>query len=186
MAADFLTLLNERVLIVDGAMGTNIHRFEPSDLDWGGREFVNLCDVITHTHPEWIREIHARFLAAGCDAIETNTFNGSRHVLAEFGVGHQCQELSRRGVAIAQEVASQFSTPARPLFVLGSIGPGTKQPSLQDVKIAISFDELYDSYKPQMVAFVEGGVDAIIIETCFDILQAKCAVICGLDAMRAK
>src|SRR5262249_24819762 len=146
----------------------------------------NLCDVITHTHPEWIREIHARFLAAGCDAIETNTFNGSRHVLAEFGVADQCQELSRRGVAIAQEVARQFSTPARPRFVLGSIGPGTKQPSLQDAKIAISFDELYHSYKPQMVAFVEGGVDGIIIETCFDILQAKCAVICALDAMLAK
>jgi 5-methyltetrahydrofolate--homocysteine methyltransferase len=186
MPADFLSLLNHRVLILDGAMGTNIHRFDPSDADWGGREFVNLCDVVTQTHPEWIREIHAGFLAVGCDAIETNTFSGSQHVLAEFGVADRCEELSRAGVRIAREVAKEFSSPSRPRFVLGSVGPGTKQPSLQDPKIAISFDELYESYKPQMIAFVEGGVDGILIETCFDVLQAKCATICALDAMRAK
>src|SRR5260370_181658 len=184
--AGFLSLLDERVLILDGAMGTNIHRYDPADADWGGKEFMNLCDVVAYTHPEWIRQIHAGFLHAGCDAIETNTFSGSRHVLAEFGIADKCEELNRLNVRLAREVAKEFSTPARPRFVLGSVGPGTKQPSLQDPKIAISFDELYDALEPQMRAFIEEGADGILIETCFDILQAKIAVICALDAMKKK
>ena len=181
-----LSLLDERVLILDGAMGTNIHRYEPSDADWGGKEFMNLCDVVAYTHPEWIRQIHAGFLEAGCDAIETNTFSGSRHVLAEFGIADKCEELNRLNVRLARDVVKQFSTLARPRFVIGSVGPGTKQPSLQDPKIAISFDELYDALVPQMRAFIEEGADGILIETCFDILQSKTAVICAIDAMKKK
>ncbi|MFL5341605.1 MAG: methionine synthase [Gemmataceae bacterium] len=184
--ADFLPLLNDRVLILDGAMGTNIHRHDPTDADWGGKEFMNLCETITLTHPEWIHQIHADFFAAGCDAVETNTFSGSKLVLAEFGLADKCEEISRRGVRIAREAAKAASAPQRPRFVIGSVGPGTKQPSIQDPKIAVSFDELYASYAPQMTAFLEEGADAILIETCFDILQAKTVVICALDAMKKK
>src|SRR5262245_13959517 len=183
---DLLSLLDERVLILDGAMGTNIHRHDPTDADWGGQEFMNLCEVVTLTHPEWIHDIHSGFFAAGCDAVETNTFSGSKLVLAEYGLADKCEELTRRGVRIAKDAARAFSTPQRPRFVIGSVGPGTKQPSIQDPKIAVSFDELYDSYAPQMLAFVEEGADAILIETCFDILQSKIVTICALDAMRKK
>jgi 5-methyltetrahydrofolate--homocysteine methyltransferase len=177
-------MLDERVLILDGAMGTNIHRYDPTDADWGGKEYVNLCDVVALTHPEWIRHIHSAFLRVGCDAVETNTFNGSRHVLAEYGLADKCFELSLHNARLARDAVAQFSTPDRPRFVVGSVGPGTKQPSITDPSIAIDFDALYDSYKPHLRGLIEGGVDAILIETCFDILQSKCVVICALDAMR--
>jgi 5-methyltetrahydrofolate--homocysteine methyltransferase len=184
MPADFLSLLRERVVIFDGAMGTSIHSKEPTSADWGGEKNLNLSDVISLTRPEWILDIHRSFLAVGCDAVETNTFNGSRHVLAEFGLADKTLELNRLGAQLARQVVKEFSTPAWPRFVIGSIGPGTKQPSLNEPSIAISFDELYDCYKPQMRGLIEGGSDVILIETCFDILQAKCALICALDTMR--
>jgi 5-methyltetrahydrofolate--homocysteine methyltransferase len=182
----FLSLADQRVVILDGAMGTNLHRYDPTDADWGGREFVNLCDVVALTHPEWIREIHRSFLAVGCDAVETNTFSGSRHVLAEYGLADKCYDLSVLNSRIAREAVAEFNTANRPRFVIGSVGPGTKQPSITDPGIAIDFDSLYQSYLPHMRGLIDGGVDAILIETCFDILQAKCAVICALDAMREK
>src|SRR5258708_2167029 len=117
MSADFLRLLDERVLIFDGAMGTNIHRREPSFADWGGEHLMNLSDAVTLTRPEWIVDIHREFLAAGCDAVETNTFNGSRHVLAEFGMAERCRELSRRGAELARKAVREFSSASRPRFV---------------------------------------------------------------------
>jgi 5-methyltetrahydrofolate--homocysteine methyltransferase len=185
MATNLLPLLSDRVLILDGAMGTNIHRYNPSDADWGGRDKVNLCDYVGVTHPDWIRDIHRGFLAVGCDAVETNTFNGCQHVLAEFGLGDQTFELNRLNTRLARQSVEEFSTRERPRFVIGSVGPGTKQPSINNPSIAIDFDDLYQSYAPQMRGLIEGGCDAILIETCFDILQAKCAAICALDAMNA-
>src|SRR5947209_9028512 len=141
MPADFLSLARERVLILDGAMGTDIHRYNPTDADWGGPAQVNNCDYVAITHPEWIYEIHKGFLEVGCDAIETNTFNGSRLVLGEFGLGDRVEEINRRNIRIARDAAEEFSTPRRPRFVVGSGGPGTKQPSINDPPIAIGFDE---------------------------------------------
>lgn len=184
MAHPFLDLADRRVLILDGAMGTSIHRYEPTDADWGGSKFVNLCDVMGRTHPEWIREIHRSFLEVGCDAIETNTFNGSKLALSDFDIGEQCFELNKLNAQLARDAVTEFSTKERPRFVIGSVGPGTKQPSITDPKIACDFDSVYASYEPQMRGLIEGGVDAILIETCFDLLQAKCVVICALDAMR--
>jgi 5-methyltetrahydrofolate--homocysteine methyltransferase len=184
MSADFLRLLDERVLILDGAMGTNIHRRNPTNADWGGEHLMNLSDVVSLTRPEWIVEIHREFLAAGCDAVETNTFNGSRHVLAEFGMADQCRELSRLGARLARKAVDEFSTPARPRFVIGSIGPGTKMPSMLDPAIHMSFDALCDSYRDHIRGLIEGGADVLLIETCFDILQSKAVIITALDAMR--
>src|SRR5262249_31693377 len=170
--------------IFDGAMGTSIHRYHPKPADWGGEHLVNLCDAVSLTHPEWVRDIHRGFLTAGCDAIETNTFNGSRPALAEFGMADRSREPSRLVATLAREAVHEFNPPDRPRYVIGSVGPGTKMPSVLNESIYATFDQLYDSYKPHLLGLIEGGVDVILIETCFDVLQAKCVVICALDAMR--
>lgn len=184
MPSEFLRRLHQSVLIFDGAMGTNIHRRNPEPADWGGEHLVNLSDAISLTHPEWILDIHREFLSVGCDAIETNTFNGSRMVLGEFGMAHRCRELNRLGAQLARQAADEFSTPDWPRFVVGSIGPGTKTPSLLNESTYASFDDLAESYRDQFRGLIEGGVDALLIETCFDILQAKIAVITALDVMK--
>jgi 5-methyltetrahydrofolate--homocysteine methyltransferase len=186
MPPDFLGLLKERVLILDGAMGTNIHRYNPTDADWGGAAQVNNCDHVVLTHPEWLFQIHTGFLEAGCDAVETNTFNGSKIVLSEFGLGDRVDEINRLNVRIAREAVKAISTPGHPRFVVGSIGPGTKMPSVENESIYAHFDTIADSYRPQIVAMLEEGVDAILIETCFDILQAKCVAITAIEQMKRK
>jgi 5-methyltetrahydrofolate--homocysteine methyltransferase len=184
MLPPFLRRLHEGVLILDGAMGTNIHRRNPEPADWGGEHLVNLSDAVSLTHPEWILDIHREFLAVGCDAVETNTFNGSRMVLGEFGMAERCRELNRLGAQLARQAADEFSRSDWPRFVIGSIGPGTKTPSLLNESTYASFDLLAESYRDQFRGLIEGGVDALLIETCFDILQAKVAVITALDVMR--
>ena len=190
MPADFLTLLDERVLILDGAMGTSLHRYHPTTDDWGyapdGKSLMNLSDALAYTHPEWIRDIHRGFFAAGCDAVETNTFNGSGIGLGEFGMAGKLDEINRLNVRLAKEAAAEYSTPTRPRFVVGSIGPGTKMPSVLNDSIYIHFDAMATAYRPQIVAMIEEGVDALLIETCFDILQAKCVAITAIDVMREK
>ncbi|VTS00153.1 methionine synthase [Tuwongella immobilis] len=184
MPARFLDILQERVFILDGGMGTSIHANDPVAADWGGEKLVNLSDAMNFSRPEWISAIHKAYFEAGCDAVETNTFNGSRHVLAEFGWEDRVTEVNRRGVEIARDAANQYSTPSRPRFVVGSIGPGTKMPSLLNESIYMHFDEMSASYRPQIRAMIEAGVDALLIETCFDILQAKCVVITAIDVMK--
>jgi 5-methyltetrahydrofolate--homocysteine methyltransferase len=190
MAADFLGLLDERVLILDGAMGTSLHRYKPTDKDWGhapnGKSLLNLSDALAYTHPEWVRDIHRGYFAVGCDAVETNTFNASRIVLADFGMADKIDEINRLNVRLAKEAAAEFSTPAQPRFVVGAIGPGTKMPSVLNESIYADFDTIADSYRPQLVALVEERVDALLIETCFDILQAKCVAITAIEVMKQK
>jgi 5-methyltetrahydrofolate--homocysteine methyltransferase len=186
MPTDLLQLARERVVVLDGAMGTSLHRYKPTAADWGGEHLVNLCDALAYTRPEWVRDIHRGYLAVGCDGIETNTFNGSKLVLAEFGLADKVDELNRLNVRLAKEAAAEFATPGRPRFVVGSVGPGTKAPSLLNDSTYADFDALADSYRPQLVALVEEGVDAVLIETCFDILQAKCVAITAAEVMQAK
>jgi len=184
MAASFLSLLDDRVLIFDGAMGTSIHRYHPKPADWGGDHLVNLSDAVSLTHPDWILDIHRSFLQVGCDAIETNTFNGAKHVLAEFGMADKCRELSRIGAQLARKAADEFSTADQPRFVIGSIGPGTKMPSILQDSIYITFDGLVEAYSDHIRGLIEGGVDVLLIETVFDILHGKAVVITALDVMR--
>src|SRR5438105_3392526 len=141
-AADhpFLRLARDRVVILDGAMGTSLHRYRPTDQDWGygpnGKSLMNLSDALVYTHPEWIRDIHRGFFAVGCDAVETNTFNanviglGSPDNPQEFGMSGKIDEINRLNIRLAKEAAAEFRTPDRPRFVVGSVGPGTKMPSL--------------------------------------------------------
>ncbi len=184
----FLQIARERVLILDGGMGTSLHKYKPTELDWGhapnGKSLLNLSDALVYTHPEWIKEIHRGFLAVGCDGIETNTFNANAIGLGEFGMADKLQEINRINIRIAKEVAAEFATPARPRFVVGSVGPGTKMPSLTDPSIYIDFDRLAEAYRPQLRILIEEGVDALLIETCFDILQAKCVAITAIEEMK--
>jgi 5-methyltetrahydrofolate--homocysteine methyltransferase len=184
----FLNLARERVIILDGAMGTSLHRFRPTDKDWGhapnGKSLMNLSDALIYTRPEWIRDIHRGFLEAGCDGVETNTFNASQIVLDDFGMGDKLDEINRLNIRIAKEAAQEFATADRPRFVIGSIGPGTKMPSLTDPAIYADFDKLADAYRPQIRVMIEERVDALLIETCFDVLQAKCVAITAIEEMK--
>jgi len=190
----FLNLARERVVILDGGMGTSLHKYHPTDADWGygpnGKSLMNLSDALVYTHPEWIKEIHRGFFAAGCDGVETNTFNanviglGDPENPQDFGLSGKLAEINRLNIRIAKEAAAEFATPDRPRFVVGSIGPGTKMPSLTDPAIYVDFDTLADAYRQQIRVMLEERVDAILIETCFDLLQAKCAAITAIEEMK--
>jgi 5-methyltetrahydrofolate--homocysteine methyltransferase len=176
--ADFLQTVKERVVIYDGAMGTSIHKRNPSLDDYWGKE--NCSEVLVLSRPDIIRDIHADFLKVGCDVIETDTFGGSRIVLTEFELPDRVHEINVKAAQLAREVAQQFSTKDKPRFVAGSIGPSTKLPSLGH----IGFDEMVAAFEEQAAALIEGGVDILLVETAQDLLQAKIAVIGALEAMR--
>jgi len=184
----FLNTARERVVVLDGGMGTSLHKYKPTDKDWGyapnRKHLMNLSDALVYTHPEWIAEIHRGFFAAGCDGIETNTFNATQIVLDDFGMGAKLDEINRLNIQIAKKVAAEFATPDRPRFVVGSIGPGTKMPSLTEPAIYADFDTLAAAYRRQIQIMIEERVDAILIETCFDPLQAKCVAITAIEEMK--
>jgi len=176
--ADFLQTVKERVVVYDGAMGTNIQKRNPTLDDYWGKE--NCSEVLVLSRPDIIRDIHADFFRVGCDIVETNTFGGSGIVLGEFELRDRVHEINVKAAQLAKEVAQQFSTKDRPRFVAGSMGPTTKLPSLGH----ISFDAMVESYEEQAAALIEGGVDVLLIETAQDLLQAKIATIGVLEAMR--
>src|ERR1700758_2495121 len=175
---DFLQTVKERVVVYDGAMGTNIHKRNPTLDDYWGRENCN--EVLVLSRPDIIREIHADFFRAGCDVVETDTFQGSRVALAEFNLGDRVHEINVKGAQLAKEIARQFSTKDRPRFVAGSMGPTTKLPSLGH----IGFDDMVAAYEEQALALIEGGVDILLVETAQDLLQAKIATVGVLEALR--
>ena len=190
MPRNLLDLARDRVVILDGGMGTSLHKFRPTDADWGfndaGKSLLNLSDSLVYTHPDWIRQIHAGYFEAGCDAVETNTFNANGVGLGEFGMAHKLDDINRANIKIAREVANSFSTADRPRYVVGSVGPGTKMPSIDDPAIYIDFDTLAEAYRPQIAVMLDEGVDAILIETCFDILQAKIVTIVAVEEMKKR
>ncbi|MCA9254707.1 MAG: methionine synthase, partial [Phycisphaerales bacterium] len=171
MDSPFLNALSQRVLVVDGAMGTSVFAHELSlESDFRGCE--NCTEIITETRPDVLEAIHRSFLDVGADCIETNTFGANKIVLAEFGLADQTYEFNKNAADIARRTADACSTPDKPRFVLGSMGPGTKLPSLGH----IAYDKLEDSYAEQARGLIDGAVDAFVIETCQDILQAKSAI----------
>src|ERR1700758_1622195 len=176
--ADFLQTVKERVVVYDGAMGTNIQKRNPALDDFWGKE--NCSEVLVLSRPDIIRDIHADFFRVGCDIVETNTFGGSGIVLGEFDLRDRVREINVKAAQLAKEVAQQFSTKDRPRFVAGSMGPTTKLPSLGH----ITFDAMVEAYEEQAVALIEGGVDLLLIETAQDLLQAKIATVGVQEAMR--
>jgi 5-methyltetrahydrofolate--homocysteine methyltransferase len=176
--SDFLNILRERVVVYDGAMGTNIQVHAPTVDDYWGKEGCN--ELLVLSKPEIIRGIHAAFFEAGCDVVETDSFGSSRIVLAEYELEDRTRELNIAAAKLAKDVAREFSTPDKPRFVAGSIGPTTKLPSLGH----ITYDAMAAAYVEQAEALIEGGVDILLIETSQDLLQAKIALAACHDALK--
>jgi len=169
---DFLTRLRQAVLIADGGMGTMLQR-ENLDLQADFLGLENCSEILLETRPDIIAKIHRTYLLAGAEAIETNTFGSNRVVLAEYDIGAKAYNLSLLGAQIARAAADAVQAETdRPRYVLGSIGPGTKLPSLGH----IAFDPLAAAYQEQIEGLIAGGSDALIVETCQDLLQIKAAV----------
>ncbi len=171
MPISLLTVLADRVLVADGAMGTMLQAADLELDDFEGHEGCN--EILNVTRPDVVRGVHDAYLTAGADCVETNTFGANLGNLGEYGITHRTRELSAAGARLAREVADGWSTPDRPRFVLGSVGPGTKLPTLGHVPYAT----LRDAYRENAAGLLDGGVDAVIVETCQDLLQAKAAII---------
>jgi 5-methyltetrahydrofolate--homocysteine methyltransferase len=173
----YLDELSRRVLVYDGAMGTNIQRYHLTADDFGGPSLEGCNDHLVLTRPDVIREIHESFLAVGCDVVETCTFQSTPRRLEEWGIGEKIHELNVAAARLAREACDKFATPDRPRFVAGSMGPTGMLPSSDDPALsAITFTELDENFYRQAKALVEGGVDVLLIETSQDILEVKAAV----------
>ena len=191
-------LVRQRILILDGALGTMIQKYNLTEEEFRGNRFVEQPgqmkgnnDLLCLTAPDVIRDIHRKYLEAGADIIETNTFNAQRISMADYHVENYCREINLAAAKLARELADEYTAknPEKPRFVAGSVGPTNKTCSMSpDVNNpafrAITFDELTDAYQEQMEALLEGGVDAILIETIFDSLNAKAAVYAAMEAMK--
>jgi 5-methyltetrahydrofolate--homocysteine methyltransferase len=173
----YLEALQQRVLVYDGAMGTNIQRYHLSPADFGGPDLEGCNDHLVLTRPDVIREIHESFLAVGCDVVETCTFQSTPRRLAEWGIGEKVHELNVAAARLAREACEKYETPGQPRFVAGSMGPTGMLPSSDDPALsAITFEELAENFHQQAKGLVEGGVDVLLIETSQDILEVKAAV----------
>ncbi|MCY7407412.1 MAG: homocysteine S-methyltransferase family protein, partial [Alkalinema sp. CAN_BIN05] len=160
------------VLVFDGAMGTNIQSQDLTAEDFGGADYEGCNEYLIHTKPEAIAKVHRDFLAAGADVIETDSFGSSPLVLVEYDLQDMAYDLSRRSAELARICADEYSTPEKPRFVAGSIGPGTKLPTLGH----IGYDELKESFIVQAEGLFDGGIDLFLVETCQDVLQIKAAL----------
>src|SRR5512133_1182736 len=178
----FRELIERRPVVFDGAMGTQIQRHQLKAPEFGGKEGAN--DLLTLTRPDLVEDVHARYFEVGCDAVETNTFGSSRLKLDEYGLGHRTSEVNFRAAILARRAADRFSTPERPRFVAGSMGPTGMLPSSSDPALGnITSDALERIFFEQAKGLIEGGVDAIIIETQQDMLELRAAVLAA-DACR--
>ena len=175
MDSKFLKRLNspERpVLVLDGAMGTNLQVQNLTAADFGGEEYEGCNEYLVHTKPEAVAMVHRGFLEAGADIIETDTFGGTSVVLAEYDLADKAYYLNKKAAEIAKKLTEEYSTPEKPRFVAGSMGPGTKLPTLGH----IDYDTLLVNYKEQAQGLYDGGVDLFLVETCMDVLQIKAAL----------
>jgi 5-methyltetrahydrofolate--homocysteine methyltransferase len=177
-----LEILNHRPLIIDGAMGTQIQTYKVPDSAWvyEGQNLEGCNELLNITAPQIISKIHNAYAYADADMIKTNTFGTQPWVLDEYGLGDKAYELSKLGAKLVKDICDQYSTPSKPRFVLGSIGPGTKLPSLGH----ITYDEMYEGYKIVARGLIDGGVDVFLLETCQDPLQIKAAIHAINDAQK--
>ncbi|MEK9719672.1 MAG: homocysteine S-methyltransferase family protein, partial [Quisquiliibacterium sp.] len=181
-------LLAQRILILDGAMGTMIQRHRLTEEQYRGERFANFAwdlkgnnELLSLTQPQVIAQIHEAYLAAGADIIETNTFGATSIAQADYKLAASAREMNLASARLAREACDKFSTPDRPRFVAGALGPQPKTASISpDVNDPgarnVTFDELRLAYHEQAVALIEGGVDLLLVETVFDTLNAKAAI----------
>ena len=183
-------VIQKRILILDGAMGTMLQAYNFSEEDFRGDRFKDYPtslkgnnDLLSLTQPKAIAEIHRKYFEAGADIVETNTFSGTTIAMADYNMEDLVYELNYESAKIAKQVANEFTkqNPDKPRFVAGSIGPTNKTASLSpDVNRpeyrAITFEELRVAYKQQVEALIDGGVDVLLVETIFDTLNAKAAL----------
>jgi len=181
-------LLKQRIVIIDGAMGTMIQRYKLQEADYRGERFKDHPkdikgnnEMLQLVKPEVLREIHTQYLAAGADIIETNTFGATSVAQDDYGLGHLAREMNVAAARLARECADQFETPDKPRFVAGALGPTPRTASISpDVNDPgarnTSFDELKAAYREQAQGLVEGGADLFLVETIFDTLNAKAAI----------
>lgn len=160
------------VIVFDGAMGTNLQTQNLTAEDFGGAEYEGCNEYLVISKPEAVAKVHRDFLAAGADVIETDTFGGTSIVLAEYDLADRAYELSKKAAELAKSVTAEFSTPEKPRFVAGSIGPTTKLPTL----LHVDFESMKQSFMEQIEGLCDGGVDLLIVETCQDVLQIKVAL----------
>ena len=190
-------VIKERILLLDGAMGTMIQSYGLSEQDFRGDVFRDVPglmkgnnDVLNLTRPDIVEDIHRRYLEAGADIIETNTFSSQRISMSDYHVENSCRDIILAGCSIARRLADEYTakTPGKPRFVAGSIGPTNKSCSISpDVndpsQRSLTFDELAEAYKEQVVALIEGGVDLLLFETIFDTLNCKAGLYAAEEAM---
>src|SRR3954453_884306 len=173
----YLLALTDRVLVYDGAMGTNIQLHQPTADDFGGKALEGCNDNLVLTRPDIIHSIHESFLAVGCDVVETCTFQSKPHRLREWGIEEKTRELNVAAGRLARAACDKYSTPDKPRFVAGSIGPtGMLLSSSDPILSKTTFAELEENYYVQAKYLVEGGVDVLLVETAQDILEMKAAV----------
>ncbi len=196
--SNFAEVLKERILVLDGAMGTMIQEYELEESDFRGEIFTNHKsdlkgnnDILCLTKKQLITEIHEKYLESGCDIIETNTFNANRISQADYNVEQYCFELNKAAAKLAKEACEKYSTKYKPRFVAGALGPTNKtlsiSPKVEDPGFRdISFDEMKEAYEEQTRGLVEGGSDLILIETIFDTLNAKAAIVAVKNVFREK
>ncbi len=169
-----LDALEERILVLDGAMGTMLQQKNPTIEDWGGPKYENCPENLLFTKPEWILDIHRAYYAAGADIVETNSFGGSPLTLAEFELQDKWHEVNSTAAALARQAAAEFSKPGRPRWVAGAMGPTTKAITVTG---GVSFDQLRDGYYLQAKGLWDGGADILLIETCQDTRNVKAALL---------
>ncbi len=171
-SAAYLAAAAERVVIFDGAMGTNLQLAGLGPDDFGGPELEGCNELLVLTRPDVVEGVHRSFLEVGCDVVECDAFGAFAPVLAEYDQADRVREINLAAATLARRAADDFSTPERPRWVAGNLGPGTKFPTLGQIRYA----DLRDAYQEQAAALLEGGVDLFLIETVFDLLQAKAAI----------
>ena len=168
----FLDTLKERIVVFDGAMGTNLHAQDLTVDDYGGPQFEGCPEHLLISKPEAVANVHAGFFEVGCDVVETDSFGGASIVLAEYGIADRAYELNVKAAQLAKRIAADFTTKDKPRWVAGSMGPTTKLPTLGH----ISYLDMKASYRVQAQGLLDGGADVLIVETCQDILQTKSAL----------
>jgi 5-methyltetrahydrofolate--homocysteine methyltransferase len=172
MSTAFREILREKIIVFDGATGTHLQGQNLSAEDFGGEHLNGCNEILVESRPSAVEKVHHDYLQAGCDVVETNSFGATPIVLAEYGIADRTYELNVKAARIARTVAQDFSTPARPRFVAGSLGPTTKLPSLGHIR----FKDMAAGYKIQARGLIDGGVDLLCVETCQDMLQVKAAL----------